>query len=88
MARSLYAVPQPITITAANARTLMEQLDAAVETTKEMAMVVGGHGILITRRGYDAFTVAISSDVPYGFTYERQEEAEPEATSRTATLTA
>lgn len=50
---------------------LQEQLDAAHEEVRSWAVAGGRNGVLITRRRHDTFTVAVSPDVPYGMTCER-----------------
>lgn len=50
---------------------LQEQLNAAHEKVRSWAVSGGRNGVLITRRRHDTFTVAVSPDVPYGLTYER-----------------
>jgi hypothetical protein len=47
-------------------------LNAAVEQARQHAMEGGRHGILVTRHGHTTFTVAVSEDVPFGQTQERQ----------------
>jgi hypothetical protein len=47
-------------------------LNAAVEQARQHAMEEGRHGILVTRHGHTTFTVAVSEDVPFGQTQERQ----------------
>jgi photosystem II stability/assembly factor-like uncharacterized protein len=47
-------------------------LDAAVELAQQHAMGEGKHGVLVTRHGPASFTVAVSADVPYGISQERE----------------
>ncbi|MGY3318499.1 hypothetical protein ACVWZ7_001602 [Arthrobacter sp. TE12232] len=48
-------------------------LDRAVEMAVQQAIASGGrHGILVTRHGPGSFTVAVSDEVPYGTTQERE----------------
>jgi hypothetical protein len=54
------------------ARMVSEDLDAAVELAQQHAMGEGKHGVLVTRHGPGSFTVAVSGDVPYGITQERE----------------
>lgn len=62
-----------LTITATDRKSLDRQLDAAVAIAREQAMPEGRRGILVTRHGPDAFTVALSDDVPFGLTREQQD---------------
>lgn len=50
---------------------IAERLDAAEKLAQERALREGSHGILVTRHGPTSFTVALSADVPYGTTQER-----------------
>jgi hypothetical protein len=54
---------------------LQEQLDTAHDDVRASAVSGGQHGVLVTRHGHDAYTLAVSPEVPYGMTYER---ADPE----------
>jgi hypothetical protein len=57
----------------ADAPTLIgERLDAAEHLARQQALRKGTHGILVTRHGPATFTVALSADVPYGITMERE----------------
>lgn len=47
-------------------------LDEAVAIARTLAMEEGRRGILVTRDGFGSFTVALSSDVPFGVTIEHQ----------------
>ena len=49
-----------------------EDLNAAVELAQQQALEEGRHGILVTRHGPASFTVAVSADVPFGITRERE----------------
>ena len=51
---------------------IAERLDAAEKLAQERAFREGRHGILVTRHGPTTFTVALSVDVPYGITQERE----------------
>ena len=65
--------PQPVTIVNAdNPADLHEKLDAAVESALEIA-IKQQHGILVTQHGFGSFTVAVSPEVPFGVTAEKQE---------------
>lgn len=48
------------------------ELNDAVEQARQHAMEEGRCGILVTRLGHTTFTVAVSEDVPFGQTRERQ----------------
>ena len=61
-------------VTAHDADTLENDLNAAVEIAREHAMKEPRNGILVTQHGYTSYTVAVSRDVPYGQTHERREE--------------
>jgi hypothetical protein len=58
-------------ITGANPQVIHDELDRAVDLGRDQAMREGRHGILVTRFGHASFVVAVTEDVPYGFTYER-----------------
>ncbi|MCG2624725.1 hypothetical protein LVY72_22825 [Arthrobacter sp. I2-34] len=63
-----------VTLTAAAGtgwNALQEQLDTAHQTVKSLAISDRRYGVLITRHRYDAYTVALSPQVPYGMTFER-----------------
>lgn len=51
------------------------ELNEAVEQARQYAVAGGRCGILVTRMGHTTFTVAVSEDVPFGQTYERQDAA-------------
>jgi hypothetical protein len=59
-------------VTGDTPRMVSEDLDAAVELAQQRAMVEGKHGVLVTRHEPASFTVAVSVDVPYGITQERE----------------
>jgi hypothetical protein len=63
----------PIVITATDRAGLDRQLDEAVATTRTKAMHERRRGILVTRHGYDTFTVDLSDAVPFGLTREHQD---------------
>lgn len=48
------------------------ELNEAVEQARQYAMDDGRSGILVTRLGHSTFTVAVSGEVPFGQTLERQ----------------
>jgi hypothetical protein len=58
-------------ITGANPEVIQDDLNRAVDLGRDQAMREGRHGILVTRLGHASFVVAVTEDVPYGFTYER-----------------
>ncbi|MGZ3387541.1 MAG: hypothetical protein ACXVB5_21925 [Isosphaeraceae bacterium] len=58
-------------VTADQPQLIAERLDAAEKLAQERALRQGSHGILVTRHGSTSFTVALSEDVPYGITQER-----------------
>ncbi|WP_028266855.1 hypothetical protein [Arthrobacter sp. MA-N2] len=47
-------------------------LNAAVDLAQQDAIGEGEHGVLVTRHGPACFTVAVSAEVPYGITQERE----------------
>ncbi|SDP86045.1 hypothetical protein SAMN04487914_1791 [Arthrobacter sp. ok909] len=59
-------------VTADAPRLIGERLDAAEHLARQQALKEGAHGILVTRHGPTTFTVALSADVPYGVTMERE----------------
>jgi hypothetical protein len=58
-------------ITGANPQIIQDDLNRAVDLGRDHAMREGRHGILVTRLGHTSFVVAVTENVPYGFTYER-----------------
>jgi hypothetical protein len=50
---------------------IAERLDAAEKLAQKAALREGIYGILVTRLGPTSFTVALSAEVPYGTTQER-----------------
>jgi hypothetical protein len=52
---------------------LDEDLNAAVAKARAHALEEGWLGVLITRHGPDIYTVALSSMVPHGETFERDD---------------
>jgi hypothetical protein len=60
-----------LTVTASNRHTMDLELDSAVAKVREQAALDGRQGILVTRHAPDFFTVALSDEVPYGVTVER-----------------
>jgi hypothetical protein len=65
-------VPE-LTLTVPDPANMDSQLDEAVSAARTMAMRGGRQGILVTRHGYDSFTVTLSDTVPFGLTRELQE---------------
>jgi hypothetical protein len=59
-------------VTGDTPRLVSEDLNAAVDLAQEHAMGEGKHGVLVTRHGPSSFTVAVSGEVPYGITLERE----------------
>jgi hypothetical protein len=58
-------------VTGETRRLVTGDLNAAVELAQRHAMGEGKHGVLVTRHWPSSFTVAVSGDVPYGITQER-----------------
>lgn len=56
---------------------LQEQLESAHEKVRSFAVSDGRYGVLITRHRHDAYTLAVSPEVPYGMTYERDDPGTP-----------
>lgn len=56
---------------------LQDQLDTAHDEVRSLAISGRRHGVLITRHRHDTYTVAVSPDVPYGMTYERDDPGTP-----------
>ncbi|MDQ0823736.1 hypothetical protein QFZ69_004682 [Arthrobacter sp. V1I7] len=59
-------------VTAGDPQEIAESLDLAEQLAQEQALKEGVRGILVTRHGPNSFTVALSADVPYGTTLERE----------------
>lgn len=60
-------------VTGSQPRLIAQNLDTAEELAVKHSLETDGrHGILITRNGPGSFTVAVSEDVPYGTTHERE----------------
>ncbi len=59
-------------VTGDKVRIVNADLNAAVELAQQHAIGEGKHGVLVTRHGPACFTVAVSADVPYGITLERE----------------
>ncbi len=49
-----------------------ERLNRAVDAAQAEALREGRHGVLVTRHGPGSYTVAVSIDVAYGLTQERE----------------
>ncbi|MGJ3192889.1 hypothetical protein [Paenarthrobacter sp. FR1] len=60
------------TITATTKTTMEINLNAAIQEAEQRARDEGRRGILVTRLDYASYTVELSPDVPYGYTYEKQ----------------
>ncbi|MBT2535532.1 hypothetical protein [Arthrobacter sp. ISL-69] len=60
----------PINIEVTSRHLLDERLEDAVRDLREVAMLTGSHGILITRNGPGHYTAALSDQVPFGMTRE------------------
>jgi hypothetical protein len=52
---------------------VQRQLESAAEEARRAAISGKRHGILVTRHRQDTFTVALSPEVPYGMTHERED---------------
>jgi hypothetical protein len=53
------------------ARDVNEALDAEVGSLQAKALAHGSAGIVVTRQGPGRFTLELSHDVPFGYTYEK-----------------
>ena len=62
-----------VEVTANTRKALEKELDTAVDILSRQARELGRQGIMVTRHNYTTFTVAISEDVPYGRTEEREQ---------------
>jgi hypothetical protein len=60
-----------IRITRQEPGNLMKRLDSVVRSAELTAIREGKHGVLVTRHPDFSFSVAVSEDVPYGMTQER-----------------
>lgn len=58
-------------VTADEPQLIAERLDAAERLAQERAFREGRQGILVTRHAPTSFIVALSADIPYGTTQER-----------------
>jgi len=58
------------TITPTSRETMDDDLNSAIHAATQRAMLDGRRGILLTRVDYGSFTVELTPDVPYGYTYE------------------
>lgn len=60
------------------------QLDEAISIARATAMNEGRRGILVTRFGFDSFSVALSNEVPFGETREYQDWQNADASLHSA----
>ncbi|ASN19225.1 MULTISPECIES: hypothetical protein [Micrococcaceae] len=61
------------TVTATSKTTMEINLNAAIQAAEQRARNEGRCGILVTRLDYASYTVELSPDVPYGYTYEKHD---------------
>ncbi|TAP43110.1 hypothetical protein [Arthrobacter sp. S39] len=61
------------TITVTSKTSMEQHLNAAVRAAEQRARHEGRRGILVTRVAHARFTVELSPEVPYGYTYEKQD---------------
>lgn len=61
----------PVAVTATDRASMECRLDEAEAAARAQAMQEGRQGILVTRHGYDSFTVTLSDAVPFGLTHEQ-----------------
>ncbi|UOD81607.1 hypothetical protein [Paenarthrobacter ureafaciens] len=50
-----------------------EKLEAAVRAAQRDARTKGSDGVLVIRHSFEHYSVALSPDVPFGQTYERDQ---------------
>jgi hypothetical protein len=62
-----------IALTVAGRADMERQLDQAVSEAKTEAMIERRRGILVTRHGFESFSVALSDAVPFVETREHQD---------------
>lgn len=62
-----------VRVIATDRASLDQELDAAVEAIKAVAMTDRSRGILVTRVGSDSFDVTLCASVPFGLTRELQD---------------
>lgn len=62
-----------ITLMVADRAAMYHQLEAAVGVMQARAMTQGRGGILVTRHGYNIFSVNLSDTVPFGLTREHDD---------------
>lgn len=63
-------MPLQLLITEADARSFMNELDAAITTVQRQAIANKRDGVLVTRNGYRSFIIQLTPEVPYGTTRE------------------
>jgi hypothetical protein len=61
----------PISVRAARRADMDDQLGPSADHLREQARLLGDRGVLVTRNSSREFTVELSTEVPYGLTYER-----------------
>lgn len=61
-----------VTVVVETRATMDRQLAEAEEAARATALEYGSMGIVIARHNLNLFTVALSNEVPYGQTVERQ----------------
>lgn len=64
--------PFGLEVTADNAAEIEQRLCEAFDAVLEHALERGEGGILVTQHDHSRYTVAISAEVPFGLTIERQ----------------
>ncbi len=62
-----------IALTVGDRGSMERQLDQAVSAAKAEALIERRRDILVTRHGFESFSVALSDDVPFGETREHQD---------------
>lgn len=61
----------PISVWATSRADMDDQLGRSADHLREQARLLGDRGVLVARKSSREFTVELSTEVPYGLTYER-----------------
>lgn len=69
-----------ITLRVSDRSAMDRELDTAEAALRDLAVIDGGCGILVTRHSHGTFTLSLTPEVPFGIT----QEAEASATLPTA----
>lgn len=63
-------LPLRLLITESDAKSFMNELDAAITAVQRQAIANGRDGVLVTRNGYRSFIIELTPEVPFGTTRE------------------